>query len=94
MKMSEVTVKDLKKYANVFHDSDDSLFNAILMACKGFIRSYTGLDNTQIDNYEELPIALFVLAVEMYDNRAYTVENDKVNMVVKSILDIHSRNLL
>jgi len=105
MKISEVTINNLKEYARVYHTDDDSLFSAILVACKYYIKGYTGLPfvddpaTTDIiekncDDYEDLSIALKVLANEMYENRVYTVQDDKLNPVVKSILDMHSINLL
>lgn len=94
MKISEVTIDELKEYANVDHNLDDKLFTNILAASKSYIKSYTGLDETSLDKKEDLTIALMILCNEMYDNRAYTVENDKANKVVNSILDMHSINLL
>lgn len=94
MKISEVTIEELKDYAHVYHGEDDKLFTSILAGCKTYIRGYTGLADGQLDSKEDLTIALFVLSNEMYDNRTFTVENNKVNTVVKSILDMHSINLL
>jgi uncharacterized phage protein (predicted DNA packaging) len=94
MKISEVTITDLKEYANVDHALDDNLFQSILVATKAYIKGYTGLSVEQMDAKEDLTIALMILANEMYDNRAYTVENDKANKVVNTILDMHSINLL
>lgn len=94
MKISEVTITDLKEYANVDHALDDKLFQMILMATKSYIKNYTGLTLEKIDEKEDLTIALMILANEMYDNRAYTVENDKANKIVNSILDMYSINLL
>jgi uncharacterized phage protein (predicted DNA packaging) len=94
MKFSEVTINDLKEYAHAYHNKDDKLFSDILSACKSYIAGYTGLSNDQMDTKEDLTIALMVLSNELYDNRTFTVENNKVNAVVKSILDMHSVNYL
>lgn len=94
MKISKVTIKELKDYAHVYHKEDDKLFESILVACKVYIKGYTGLDDDSIDAKEDITIALMVLSNELYDNRIFTVENDKVNTVIKSILDMHSINLL
>jgi uncharacterized phage protein (predicted DNA packaging) len=94
MKISQVTIQELKEYAHVYHDEDNKLFTSILPACKSYIKGYTGLTTDKMDEKEELTIALFVLSNELYDNRTFTVENDKVNIVIKSILDMHSVNLL
>lgn len=46
------------------------------------------------DDHEDLTIALMVLSNEMYDNRAFVVDNTKLNFVIKQILDSHSVNYL
>lgn len=94
MKISKVTIQELKEYAHVYHDEDDTLFTSILPACKSYIRNYTGLTDDQMDTKEDMTMALFVLSNELYDNRTFTVQDNKVNTVIKSILDMHSVNLL
>lgn len=94
MKISEVTIDDLKEYANVEHDYDDKIFTNILLASKAYIKSYTGLNENQIDEKEDLTIALMVLCNEMYDNRVFSVQDNKANTVITNILDMHSVNLL
>lgn len=94
MIISEITIQDLKDYTRVDHSDDDYLFESILLASKAYIKSYTGLTLEQMDEKEDLSIALFVLAVELYENRTFSVRDEKVNVVIKSILDMHSRNLL
>jgi N12 class adenine-specific DNA methylase len=94
MKISEVTIENLKNYAHVYHAEDDVLFATILVACKSFIRNYTGLSPEQVDLHEDLTIALYVLASDMYDNRQYVVEASHINPVIQSIMDSHSINLL
>lgn len=94
MKITDVTIENLKNYAHVYHDEDNILFEAILTACRKYIESYTGLTPEILDTHEDITIALLVLSNELYDNRVYTIEGTNVNRVVKSILDIHSINLL
>jgi hypothetical protein len=94
MKISQVTEQELKDYAHVYHDDDNLLFASILAAVKAYIKGYTGLSEEQLDSKEDLTMAMFVLSNELYDNRTFAVENDKVNTVIKSILDMHSVNLL
>ncbi|MCJ8008115.1 head-tail connector protein [Lederbergia wuyishanensis] len=97
MKVSEVTIKELMEYAREYNTEDPEViktFTTILAACKTYIKGYTGLDDKAMDMKEDLTVALMVLSNELYDNRTFTVENDKVNIVIKSILDMHSINLL
>lgn len=96
MKISGVTVEDLKEYASEDDESPEVYknFGVILAGAKAYIKSYTGLSAEQMDTEEDLTLALMVIANEMYDNRVFTVQDDKVNPVIKSILNMHSVNLL
>jgi beta-xylosidase len=96
MKISEVTRQELKNYAREYNDDPETnkTFDLILLACKAFMKGHTGLDDAQMDTKEDLSVVLLVLADEMYDNRTFTVDKDKVNPVIKSILDMHSINLV
>jgi N12 class adenine-specific DNA methylase len=94
MKISEITILDIKNYLNVYHAEDDILITAILTAAKAFVSSYTGLAAESLDLREDLSMAVYILASELYDNRAYNVDNSNVNPVIKAILNMHSINLL
>lgn len=96
MIISNISIADLKGYCNVTIPDDDSLFTSILTACKAYIKGYTGLSDEEMDLHEDLSIALYVLASELYDNRAFTIEATRVNpnMVVTSILGMYATNYL
>lgn len=94
MMISELTITDLKQFANVYHDLDDSLFTAILAGAKQFIATYTGKSVDDLDQHEDLTIALLILSNEMYDNRMVHIESNKVGFVIKQLLDSHATNLL
>lgn len=89
-----MTISDLKSYVNVYHNEDDNLFTAILIAAKTFVAGYTGLSAENLDKSEDLTMAVYILASELYDNRAYNVEAVKVNPVIETLLNMHSVNLL
>jgi uncharacterized phage protein (predicted DNA packaging) len=94
MKISEISIQEIKDYLHVYHNEDDSLISAILIASKSFVRNYTGLSSEGLDAKDDLSMAVFILASELYDNRVYTVENNNVNPVIQTILNMHSVNLL
>jgi len=95
MKISEITVNDVKNYLNIMHDEDDTLIRSILFGTRAYIKNYTGLTTENMDLYDELSITLFVLSGEMYDNRLMTVDKiSKVNPLVENMLNLHSVNLL
>jgi uncharacterized phage protein (predicted DNA packaging) len=94
MKINEITIKEIKDYLHVYHTEDDQLISAILVASKSFVKNYTGLTNEGLDAKDDLSMAVFILASELYDNRVYTVDNTNVNPVIEAILNMHSVNLL
>ena len=93
MKVSEITEKELVDYIRP-DDYAEGEFDRILSATKGFIRSYTGLDDERIDQHEEFYIAVMILAADMYDNGSLYVDSSNLNRTVDTILGMHSINLL
>ena len=95
-KVSEVTSTDLAEYLRVGEvtASEEGFLKTIIGAATAYMCKYTGLTAEQLDESSDLVIALFVLAQDMYDNRALYVDSANVNLAVQSILDMHSVNLL
>jgi uncharacterized phage protein (predicted DNA packaging) len=95
MKISEIEVKDVKNYLNIFHDEDDTLIRSILFGAKSYIKSYTGLSTEALDRYDDLSIAVFVVVSELYDNRSMQMDKTaKANPLIETILGLHSINLI
>ncbi len=95
-KVSEVTADDLAEYLRVGEvtASEDGFLETIISAATAYMSKYTGLTAAQLDESKDFVVALFVLAQDMYDNRAMYVDSSNVNQAVQSILDMHSVNLL
>lgn len=94
MKVSELTVENIKDYIKVDTDDEDDFIEAALIGSKAYISNYTGLKSGEIEEKEDFTLVVYVLCSEMFDNRQFTVDKDKINPIVKSILDMHSVNLL
>lgn len=94
MKISEITLVDIKNYLHVYHTEDDKLIEAIKVASIAFVKGYTGLSDAQLESSEDISMAVFILSAELYDNRVYTVENTNINPAIQAILNMHSINLL
>ena len=97
MKISEITLDNIRQQARI--DSVDdaqetALLEAMQTAAVDYVRAYTGLTDEEMDEHEDLTIAVLVLAADMYDNREMTVDKSNVNRVVDTILGMHCRNLL
>jgi hypothetical protein len=98
MKISEITLDDICQQSRVDYNADDAQETALLTAMKTaaveFVRAYTGLSDEEMDEHEDLTIAVLVLAADMVDNRTMTVDKNNVNRVVDTILGMHCRNLI
>lgn len=94
MKVSEVTLEYVLKYLRIDmpDDYDKEIIVGIFPSALSFIKSYTGLDETAIDEHEDITIAYLVLIEDMYDNRTMNVSATNVNRTVKTILGMHSVN--
>lgn len=87
----------VKEYLRQDGDEDDRLIGAIIEASKSYICNYTGQSINQLEEHEDITIAVLVLIAEFYDNRTVAVNdrlNLRVNTMLESLLGRHSRNLL
>jgi uncharacterized phage protein (predicted DNA packaging) len=95
MKVSELTPGLIKDYCREdYDDSDDLIVHIMLPAAKAFICSHTGLKSDELDDYEDITVALLAIVAEMHDSRRLTVDNNTLNPLAKGILDLHDRNLI
>lgn len=97
MKVSEVTNIDLAKYVRLDDASDLELneLERMRSGAMAFIKSYTGLTDEEVDEHEDITQVLFILVADMFDNRNYQMDSKSVvNPAIKSILNLHSVNLL
>ena len=86
MKLSEIDVPFVKEYLRQDGDEDDRLIGAILEGAKDYIVKYTGQSLEQLEESEDLIIAVLVLVAEFYDNRTISV-NERINLRVNSMLE-------
>lgn len=93
MYFSELKEADAIKFAKL-EGSDVTFVEPFLSAAKGFVKRYTGLNDTELDAYPELVIAVLVIFTDMYDNRSMTVEQAGENRTARAIMDMHCSNLV
>ncbi len=95
MRLSEVSVKDLARQAVEDEDAQDySLLPAYLDAAKNAVLSYTGLTQEEADEKPELAVAALVIGADLVKNKEASVDDDKVNQVLGTFMDMHRKNLL
>ena len=93
-KVSDITYQDLADYLHVgeLDASDIALLNNLLVIAKTFIKAYTG--QADLDTTSDFVIVVFVLVQDMWDNRVLYVDSRNLNIVIETILGMHSVNLL
>nr|DAZ74155.1 MAG TPA: tail connector protein [Caudoviricetes sp.] len=98
MKVSEVDEMILAEYARLDDPSDIELNELKRMreSAVAMITAYTGLKEEELDEHADITQALFVLVMDMFDNRNLMIDYKSTNMnpAVKTILNLHSANLL
>ena len=99
MKVSEIGIDDVKIYSradDIDAIADGNTFQIVFDAAKAFVQGQTGLSFEEMDQYEDLTIAVCMVAAEFYDTRTYHLEGSKitVNPAAAAIINQHCRNLL
>lgn len=93
MKLSEVTTDIVANYIRV--ESTDVLLPAILSAAIQYCVSYTGRTKEELEQYEDIPLAVMALCAELYDLRQFTVSsNANMNPTTIQILNAYCVNFL
>jgi len=93
-KVSEITYQDVADYIRLSEvtQDDQNTLTTLINVSKTFISNYTG--QTDLDNFPDFVIVVFILCQDMWDNRTLYVDNSNLNKVVETILGMHSINLL
>lgn len=95
-KVSEITAQDVADYIRLdeLDDDETNTLNTLISVSKAFISNYTGRLEDELDDYQDFVIVVLILCQDMWDNRAFYVDNTNLNKVVETILGMHSVNLL
>lgn len=94
MKPSQMTAQTVKRYLGRTSNEEDELIEIAISSAKAFILGYTGLDENQLDEHEDITVAYLCLSAQMYSDRELLVDSANLNPTVQKILDMHSINLL
>lgn len=98
MKVSEITqdviLNHLREEESNLEFEDINLINVMKKASIEFCKSQTNLSEEQLDQHEDITIAVLTLISDMWDNRSMTVQRNNTNMVVDTILGMHRMNLV
>lgn len=92
MKVSEINSDNVAEYLRL--DDIPSSLDMYISGAKAFVTSYTGLTVVELDEHEDITLAIMVIIQDMYDNRSMYVDKSNINKVVESVLNMHRRNLV
>lgn len=95
-KVSDITYQDIADYIRLSEVTEDeqNTLNNLLGISKNFISNYTGKTTSELDNYQDFVIVVFILCQDMWDTRTLYVDKSNLNKIVETILGMHSGNLL
>lgn len=98
MKVSELNLKTVCNHIREIFENldvtDINLLEAETISAIQFVMSYTGLPQNELDNYEDLTIAVLCLISDMWDNREYVTNQVNLNPTVQTILSLHCYNFV
>ena len=95
MKIDEQLLEEIKNYLNVYHNEDDLLIQSLAEMSFEYIKDYTALTDEQIQaKMNSLKVAIMLICSDAYDNRGQTTLQHKQNLLLTSILNLHSKNYL
>ena len=91
-------MKDFTDYLRLDDPSEieESEIERMKASAVSYMIEYTGLTVDEMDQFEDMTQALFILVADMFDNRNLYIEGkaSNVNKSVQTILGLHSVNLL
>lgn len=95
-KVSDITWQDVAEYLRIVElsNADEQTIKNLIDISKSYIVNYTGRSETELDNFNDFVIVVFILCQDMWDNRILYVDSTNLNHVVETILGMHSVNLL
>lgn len=92
MKISELTPEIIAEYVHI--EPDDVLLEPLLEASISFAEKFTGHTAEELDEYEDVTIAILLKISDFYDQRTEHTDKPINNPAVETILSMHSTNLL
>ena len=99
MKVSDITLEDLKQHLRIDFEDDDLYIMSLLDVAKSYIKNYTGLNEDKINTIDELSSVALMIVADLYENRTTTGNSsyktgDSINKIYDSMLNLHCINLI
>lgn len=89
LKASELQLTDAKNFMRIDFDDDDFMIELMLESAKSYICTYTKRTLEELNNYQEVAMAILVLTSHFYDKRTLETDSISINYTIASILGSH-----
>ena len=101
MKVSEISIIDVIAYLryeveDFSEETEKRQLDMMLTAAKNYVKSYTALNDNELDEREDITMAVLILCQDFYDHRSRNLMNNEsaVNKTLEALLGFHDHNLL
>ena len=96
MKVSELKLNEICDYCRIIvedlTETEHATLEAMKTAAVKYCVGYTGLSEAELDEHEDITIAVLTLIGDMYDNRNMYVDKAHINRTADTILGMHCVN--
>ncbi|EOS27625.1 hypothetical protein C806_00072 [Lachnospiraceae bacterium 3-1] len=98
MKVSEIEEMYLIDYLRLDdpEEAEKREIGIALVSAREYVKTYTGLSEEEIDQHEDITIAVCILVADMFENKSLYLDykSKETNKTVEAILGMHSVNLI
>lgn len=95
MRIPDVTLAIAKSHARIDTSDEDTLIESVYMpAALAYLQNYTGLQEDEINEMEDMTLAYLALVAHLIDHRGVVDPGDKLSMVIDSLVGQHTRNAI
>lgn len=98
MKVSDLTNNYIADYLRIDDPGDIELneIDAMRIAAVEYVKGYTGLTIEEIDQHEDITVAVLILIADYYENRTLYLDYKykEENSTVSKLLSMHCINFL
>jgi len=97
MKMTDIDFDFVVNFLKLddLSETDEAELQACIDAAKQYTLDYTGISEEELNNSDDLTMVYLTLIADFYDNRNLQTQKEmKINVMQKSILDLHRENFL
>lgn len=98
MKISQIRTSDICNHIREIEceleEDDLILLETMKKAAIRYCCTYTGLEEEELDKYEDITVAFLMLIADMWDNRSAHSDKPQHNFLANEMLSMHATNLI